>query len=119
VSNTVPSATQGDVWDASLDPVVGHEQGGSRPVLIVSVDQISSGPGESCIVVPLTKTDRETPLNVRFEPPIGGLGDVSFAMPENVRAISRRRLQHRRGEVPDLLLEEVLRRIHLLTRAPR
>lgn len=119
MSGSVPGTKQGEIWDARLEPVVGHEQGGSRPVMIVSVDEISSGPGEMCIVVPLTRTDRGTPLHVRIEPPEGGLRAKSFALPENVRSISRTRLARRRGSVRDSTLEEVLRRVHLLTRVPR
>jgi mRNA interferase MazF len=114
----VPATRQGEVWEARLEPVVGHEQGGTRPVLIVSVDQISSGRGEMCIVVPFTRTDRGTPIHIRVDPPEGGLTAVSFALPENVRSVSRERLSKRRGSVRDLTLEQVLHRIHLLTRKP-
>jgi mRNA interferase MazF len=119
VSGSIPAAKQGEVWDARLEPVLGHEQGGSRPVLIVSVDELSSGAGEMCIAVPLTRIDRGTPMHVRIDPPEGGLTAVSFAMPENVRSISRARLARRRGVIRDATLEQVLRRVHLLTRAPR
>jgi mRNA interferase MazF len=116
--SAVPTSLQGDVWEASLEPVVGHEQGWTRPVLVVSVDQISSGRGEMCIAVPLTRTDRHTPLHVRVDPPEGGLTSVSFALPENVRSISRERLARRLGSVRDATLERVLDRIQLLTRKP-
>jgi mRNA interferase MazF len=116
---TIPISQQGDVWEARLEPVVGHEQGGTRPVVIVSVDQISSGRGEMCIVVPFTRTDRGTPIHIRVDPPEGGLTAVSFALPENVRSISRQRLARRLGSVRDNTLEQVLHRIHLLTRKPR
>lgn len=118
-SPPAPTARQGDVWDARLEPVLGHEQGGTRPVVIVSVDQFSAGRGEMCIAVPLTRTNRDTPLHVRIEPPEGGLTAVSYALPENIRSISRGRLAERRGQVYDATLEQVLRRIHLLTRLPR
>ncbi len=117
--SAVPPSRQGDVWEARLEPVVGHEQGGTRPVLVVSVDQISSGRGEMCIVVPFTRTDRDTPLHVRVDPPEGGLTAVSFALTENVRSISRERLAKRFGSVRDATLEQVLDRIHLLTRKPK
>ncbi len=117
--SAVPASRQGDVWEARLEPVVGHEQGGTRPVLVVSVDQISSGRGEMCIVVPFTRTDRGTPIHVRVDPPEGGLTSVSFALPENVRSISRERLAERLGGVRDATLEQVLHRVHLLTRKPK
>jgi mRNA interferase MazF len=88
-------------------------------VLVVSIDKISSGRGEMCIVVPFTRTDRDTPLHVRVDPPEGGLTSVSFALPENVRAISRERLAKRLGSVRDATLERVLDRIHLLTGKPK
>jgi mRNA interferase MazF len=119
VTSTVPAAKQGEIWDAQLEPVMGHEQGGRRPVMIVSVDEISSGPGEMCIVVPLTRTDRGTPLHVRIDPPEGGLRAASFVLPENIRSVSRQRLARRRGSVRDDTLCQVLRRVHLLTRTPR
>lgn len=119
MTKAVPAARQGEIWDAQLEPVAGHEQGGRRPVLIVSVDEVSSGPGEMCIVVPLTRTDRGTPLHVRIDPPEGRLTATSFVLPENVRSISRTRLARRRGSVRYDALSEVLRRVHLLTRAPR
>jgi mRNA interferase MazF len=119
VTSAVPVARQGEIWDAHLEPVMGHEQGGRRPVMIVSVDEISSGPGEMCIVVPLTRRDRGTPLHVRIDPPDGGLNAASFALPENIRSVSRKRLARRRGSVRDDTLGQVLRRVHLLTRPPR
>jgi mRNA interferase MazF len=69
--------------------------------------------------VPFTRTDRGTPIHVRVDPPEGGLTAVSFALPENVRSISRERLSRRLGSLRSDTLEQVLHRIHLLTRKPR
>jgi mRNA interferase MazF len=114
---SVADAGQGAVWDCQLSPVEGHEQAGQRPCLVVSVDQLGCGPSELAIVVPITKKERTT-LDLRIEPPEGGLADVSFAQPYQVRAISRERLVRRRGSVRDGTLREVIQRVHLLTRAP-
>lgn len=114
---SVPNAGQGDVWDCQLNPVEGHEQAGRRPCLVISVDQLGEGPSELAIVVPLTRTHR-TALDRRIDPPEGGLTDVSYAQPYQVRAISRERLVNRRGTVRDATLTDVIRRVHLLTRAP-
>jgi hypothetical protein len=35
---------RGDVWTVNFDPVVGHEQGGVRPALIVSVNVMNQSP---------------------------------------------------------------------------
>ena len=118
MTDAPPLAKQGEVWDVWLDPVVGHEQGGRRPVMVISVDELSSGVGEMCIVVPLTRTDRKTPMHIPIDPPEGGLTARSFALPENVRSISRTRLARRRGVLYEDTLKRVIRRVHLLTRAP-
>lgn len=44
---------QRDVWLAELDPTVGHEQAGHRPVIVVSVNQLNEAqPPGLAIVVP-------------------------------------------------------------------
>lgn len=84
---------------------------------MISVDQLGKGPSELAIVVPITRTNR-TALDLRIDPPEGGLTDVSYAQPYQVRTISRERLANRRGAVQDRTLREVISRVHLLTRAP-
>lgn len=113
----VPSAGQGEVWDCQLNPIEGHEQAGRRPCLVVSVDQLGKGPSELAIVVPITRTHR-TALDQRIDPPEGGLAEVSFAQPYQVRTVSRGRLVNRRGTVRGSTLAAVIGRVHLLTRAP-
>jgi mRNA interferase MazF len=114
----VNEARQGEVWFVDLDPTRGREQAGRRPALVVSVDQLGTGPSELAIVVPLTRTARPNPLYVAIEPPEGGVRDVSYAMPEMVRAVSRQRLVERWGVVRDATLEQVLQRVRLLVRSP-
>lgn len=110
---------QREVWLAELDPTVGQEQAGRRPVVVVSVDQLNEAqPPGLAIVVPLTSTDRGQRLHVPFEPPEGGLERRSFALVEMVRSISHRRLVERRGTVRPVTLHEITHRIHVLTRAP-
>jgi mRNA interferase MazF len=118
VNATVAAARQGEVWFASLDPVEGHEQAGRRPVLVVSVDQLGTGPSQLAIVVPLTTRDHAQRIHVSLEPPEGGLRDPSWVMPEQVRSIARQRLVERWGQVRPATLDEVIHRVHLLTRSP-
>ncbi len=114
---SVPQAAQGDVWACDLNPIIGHEQAGRRPCLVISVDQLGTGPSELAIVVPITRTERVS-FDLRIEPPEGGLRDISYAQPYQVRTISRERLMERWGSVSDATLRDVIRRVHLLTRAP-
>jgi mRNA interferase MazF len=112
------SAGQGEIWDCELDPVVGHEQAGRRPCLVISVDEINRGSFGLAIIVPLTRTYRSR-LDVQIDPPEGGLVSVSYALPYQVRAISRERLARRRGHVQTHTLRSVIARVHLLTKAPQ
>lgn len=96
----------------------GREQAGRRPVLIDSVDQLGTGPSQLAIVTPLTNRDHGQRIHVSIEPPEGGVRSPSWVMPEQVRTIGRQRLVERWGQVRLSTLEQVIRRVHLLTRAP-
>jgi mRNA interferase MazF len=89
---------RGDVWLADLNPVVGHEQGGRRPCLVVSADAYNEQPIRMAIVVPLTTRNRGLAHQPPVAPPASGLAEVSFARPEDVRAVSADRLVHRLGQ---------------------
>lgn len=114
----VPAASQGEVWFADLEPTLGREQAGRRPVLVISVDQLGAGPSELAIIVPLTTTDRPSPLYVAIDPPEGGVRKPSQAMPEMVRSVWRGRLVERWGRVRAETLDTVVSRVRLLTRLP-
>src|SRR5437588_7443251 len=93
---TTASRTQ--VWLTSFDPVKGHEQGGTRPSVIVSSNFLNHGPAKMVIVVPMTKKDyRLRQMHVEIQPPEGGLTLISYAMTEQTRSISTDRLLHPLG----------------------
>ena len=98
---------RGEIWDVNLDPVLGHEQGGRRPVLVVSVDQFNQGPSGLVIVVPITSKDKRIRSQVAIEAGEGGLKTRSFAMCEAVRSISLERMSRRRGVVSSETMEKV------------
>jgi mRNA interferase MazF len=99
---------------ADPDPVVGHEQGGRRPFLVISIDPMNQSAAELVIAVPVTTADRGSELHVRLDPPEGGLGRVSFAMPEMVRVLSTIRLKRRLGRASADAVEAVANRVGLL-----
>lgn len=107
-------ALRGQVWDINLDPIVGHEQAGSRPALIVSVDLFNAGPSELIVVVTITRTARKVRWHVPVSPPEGGLVATSYIQCESLRSVSKRRLKRRRGRVSDATLELVEDRIRIL-----
>src|SRR5215813_7593605 len=95
---------RGDVWLADLGEPVGHEQGYTRPTIIVSADQLNAGRLGLVVAVPLTRRKRNNASHIEVEPGVSGLSETSYAKVEDVRSISTERLIRRRGSVgPDVL----------------
>ena len=84
----------------ALNPVVGHEQAGTRPALVVSVDELNHGPAGLVTLLPITSTERDLASRVRIPAGEGGLDRTSFIKCEEVRTVSRDRLIRRLGR-PD------------------
>ncbi len=96
---------RGDVFLADLDPIVGSEQSGRRPFLVLSIRQMNAAPAGIAIGLPLTTTDRSSTLHVRIEPAESGLSRISYAMPEMVRSVSTLRFRCQVGRVPIEIVE--------------
>ena len=105
---------RGEIWLADLDPIRRHEQGGKRPVLIVSTDLYNAGPAGLVVVLPLTKTHRAIPLHVRITPPEGGVKNASSILCDAVRSISKSRLVKPWGAVSAPVLESIDDRLRIL-----
>lgn len=104
--------SRGEIWYVNLNPTVGHEQGGVRPALIVSVDGFNHGPADLVVVVPLTTRDKRIASHVKLEPsPTTGLKEVSYIKCEEVRCIAKGRLSRLRGSVDSKTMQEVEYRI--------
>src|ERR1700722_13686295 len=67
--SSAPSPQRGEVWLADLDPSFGHEQGGRRPILVVSVDSFNAGLSGWVVVLPITSRKRSLPLHIPIDPP--------------------------------------------------
>jgi mRNA interferase MazF len=77
------------VWLADLDPVEGHEQGGVRPVVIISsVSHLRSQQGRSVLVTPVTSRDKRVRNHI---PILNPKGDTNFVMTEQIRYVSTSR----------------------------
>ena len=93
-------------WDlawAVLDPAVGHEQAGRRPVLVFCNDVIAPQIG-LVTVLPVTpwKTGRRVyPTEVLLPAEVTGLSSASLVLAHQVRTISAGRLSARLGSVMD------------------
>jgi mRNA interferase MazF len=97
---------------ADLVPVVGHEQGGRRPVLIVSGDRINSLPSDLISILPVTTRDRRLAFHYRLEAGTGGLPATSFVLCEQIRTISKKRLLRHMGIAPSEELEQIMRIVY-------
>lgn len=72
--------SRGQVWLADLNPTRGHEQAGTRPVLVVSHNTFNHGPAGLVFVLPLTRTDRRIPAHIPINPPEGGVKVRSYVL---------------------------------------
>jgi mRNA interferase MazF len=111
---TLADPARGEIWFAGFDPIVGHEQGGERPCLVVSDDRFNHGRSRLVIVVPISRTDRGLASHVRIDATEGGLKEISFAKCEAVRSISKQRLKSRWGRVSESTLASVEDRLRML-----
>lgn len=105
--------TSGDVLLCDLNPIAGREQGGVRPVVVVSHPRYAVVPG-LFIAVPLTSRHRG--LEHHIEIPANGqtgLKQVSYAMTEQVRAMSSERAGRQLGHVSDAAMATISRYLHL------
>ena len=103
-----PQVEQGLLVWAWLDPSVGREQSGRRPVIVIGGDGYLSTVESLAIVMPLTTTRRDWPNHVPVTP-ADLLPEPSWIMTEQVRSISRDRLVEVIGKVTTHCLAEALR----------
>lgn len=105
--------TSGDLLLCDLNPVAGREQGGIRPVVVVSHHRYAVIPG-LFLAVPLTSRERGLEHHIKV-PADGqtGLKQVSYAMTEQVRAVSDQRAGRLLGRVSGQTLTAISRYLHL------
>ena len=102
------SPKRGDVVRVRLDPVVGSEQAGDRPALVISPDFINDrGPVILIAAITSQKTERIYPFEVLLEPSEGGLRLRSKVMLMHLRSVDKRRIIGQYGEVSDAVMSQV------------
>ena len=91
---------RGDIYYADLSPVVGSEQGGIRPVLIVQND-VGNRYSPTVIAAAITSRQIKTklPTHIPIEAQGCGLSKDSVVLLEQVRTIDKRRLKEKMGTV--------------------
>jgi mRNA interferase MazF len=102
------SVKRGDIYYADLSPVVGSEQGGMRPVLIVQND---TGNKHSPTVIAAAITSQinkaRLPTHIELGAKSYGLTKDSVILLEQIRTIDKRRLKERMGQLDDRLMDRV------------
>ncbi len=102
------SVKRGDIFYADLSPVVGSEQGGVRPVLIVQNDR---GNRHSPTVIAAAITSRtgkaRLPTHIELAAQKYGLPKKSVILLEQIRTLDKRRLRERMGRVDRGMMERV------------
>lgn len=102
------SIKRGDIYYADLSPVVGSEQGGLRPVLIIQNDignRYSPTVIAAAITSRLGKTKLPTHIDVYADRV--GLQRDSVILLEQVRTIDKQRLREKMGHLDDSVMSEV------------
>ena len=97
---------RGDIYYAELNPVIGSEQGGTRPVLIISND-IGNKHSPTVIIAAITsrvhtKLPTHTPVS-DYE----GLDKDSVILLEQIRTIDKQRLKQYMGMMPNSIMARV------------
>jgi mRNA interferase MazF len=111
---SVSQPSRGDVWSVNFDPILGREQAGTRPALVLSVDKFNHGPAEVVIVLPITSKDKRQPIHVSVSPPEGGLSLPSFIKCDDIRSVSKQRFKRFYGTIFAQSLAEVEERMRIL-----
>lgn len=99
---------RGDIYYADLSPVVGSEQGGVRPVLIVQND-IGNRYSPTVIAAAVTSrmTKTKLPTHIEINSGVGGLDKDSVVLLEQIRTLDKRRLRDKIGELSEAEMEAV------------
>ncbi len=99
---------RGDIYYADLSPVVGSEQGGVRPVLIIQND-IGNKYSPTVIATAITSqiNKAKMPTHIELDANGYGLSKDSVVLAEQIRTIDKRRLREKIGHLDDNLMHRV------------
>ena len=102
------SVKRGDIYYADLSPVVGSEQGGLRPVLIIQND-VGNRYSPTVIAAAITSRMGKTrlPTHIDVYADKAGLAKDSVILLEQIRTLDKRRLKEKMGHLDESLMREV------------
>lgn len=99
---------RGDIYYADLSPVVGSEQGGLRPVLIIQND-VGNRFSPTVIAAAITSqtNKQKLPTHIELYPDKYGLSKSSVVLLEQIRTIDKKRLKEKMGHLDEQSMEKV------------
>ena len=99
---------RGDIFYADLSPVIGSEQGGIRPVLIVQND-VGNRHSPTVIAAAITsqRDKSRLPTHIEVSADTCGLSKDSVVLLEQIRTIDKKRLKDRMGELDNTSMNRV------------
>jgi len=93
---------RGDMFYADLSPVIGSEQGGVRPVLIIQND-VGNKYSPTVIAAAITSQQNKAklPTHIEIDSDLCGLKNNSVVLTEQIRTIDKSRLKEKIGHIND------------------
>lgn len=104
----VTECLRGEIYFANLDPVVGHEQGARRPVVIIQ-NNVGNKYSPTVIVAVITTSisSKVYPAEVRMKAGTGGLSKDSSVLLNQIKTIDKSRLENQIGRFPLEVMERI------------
>jgi len=104
----INSIKRGDIFYADLSPVIGSEQGGLRPVLIVQND-VGNKYSPTVIAAAITSrlSKAKLPTHIDIVAKDVGLSKDSVILLEQIRTIDKKRLKEKMGHLDDSIMNDV------------
>ena len=99
---------RGDIFYADLRPVVGSEQGGIRPVLIIQNNVGNRhSPTVICAAITSKMNKAKLPTHIEINAELYGIEKDSVNLLEQLRTIAKRRLKDKVCHLDDAMLDKV------------
>ncbi len=113
------TVTRGDVVLCDLNPVIGTEQAGIRPVVVLQIDR-ANAVSPHTIIAPFTSKIRRAllPSHVFVPAGVGGLSQDSVVLCEQIRVIDKSRIIRVLGHLDDIYMEELAKALSTILGLP-
>lgn len=104
---------RGEIYYADLSPVIGSEQAGIRPILVVQND-VGNKFSPTIIGIAITSKQKvKLPTHIEIEGTKYGLDKDSVILAEQIRTLDKKRLREKVGQIDEETMEKVKRAIEI------